>query len=107
MALTLINLFVLDQKELQIPLLLVDGLVIYGAHRYERKLMKEKKDLDAQLAHQADVQQEADKRDKRSRQAANRAQQKAEMKKAQNKTMKQAGFIPPNNIQQPDKAKKI
>jgi len=85
----------------------LDTLVIYGLHSYESKLKKEKEEFEQQLAKKANIQQENEKRDKRAQQVANRAQQKAEQRKLQNVTSKHANFGPSNNIQQPDKAKKI
>uniref|UniRef100_A0A7S2V9R9 Uncharacterized protein n=1 Tax=Entomoneis paludosa TaxID=265537 RepID=A0A7S2V9R9_9STRA len=106
MALSIMNHFYFENHELQIPCMLLDSLLIYGLHSYESKLKKEQEDHEQKLAKQVAVQQETDKRDKKAQEAANRAQQKAQQRKLKNMTSKQANFGLPNNINQPDKAKK-
>ena len=99
--------FFLIIQELRIPCMLLDGLVIFGLHNYESYLKKEQDAANQKLAHQADVRHEADKREKKARDAANRSEQKQQQRNMHNNTSKNANFAPSNNIQQPDKAKKM
>ena len=93
-------------QEARVPLLLIDAAVVYGLHRWEGQLKAEKARMDRDAAQQADVQKETDKRSKNQQRSAERAQRRAEDKKTQNNTGKQANFSIANPIQQPDKNKK-
>ena len=77
---------------------------------YERHLVQERQALHDKQLHQAQVQHELEKRDKRAQQLEHRAQQKAHVQAAKvsignsnnNKTL-----LASSRIQQPDKAKKL
>ena len=89
-------------QDARIPLLLVDVLVVYGLHRWEARLKKQKADLAEKEAKEKEVL----RRTARDEKAAQRNQTKAMQKKQQNKTSKQANFAMKHPIQQPDKSKK-
>jgi hypothetical protein len=95
--------FCLVLQELRVPCLLIDAIVVYGLHRWEAKLKADKALMDKDAIRQADLKHETDKRNITSLKAGERAQKKAEEKKLQNTTGKNANFAPTNHIQQPDK----
>jgi len=82
--------------------MLLDAIVVFGLHHWDKRLKKEKQ---AALEEDA-VQHETVKKASRAQKAAARQQRKAEEKKHQN-GMGQASFVPKQHIQQPDKNKKL
>jgi hypothetical protein len=90
-------------KEARIPLVLIDGLVVYGLHRWEGQLKKEK----AELAEKDSKQHETEKKATRAEKAASRNQTKATQKRQKGAPNNNIAFAPKMKIMQPDKNKKM
>ena len=88
-------------QEARIPLMLIDGLVVYRLSVWEKKLKAEKE----KVGHEEDVAKETDKKTKKNMKAAQRFQAKAREKK--NKIINEKGGKQKHNIMQPDKSKKM
>lgn len=89
-------------QELQLPCLVVDGIVAFALHKLDSNSRK-KNEL-AQLAKKENLEHEQDKRLK----AAQKAEARAEQKAMEKRVKEGAGKHPKhgNPIQQPDKNKK-
>lgn len=82
--------------------MLIDSLVVYGLHVWERRLKEEK----ARLAEKEGVAKEVDKKATRATNVAVRHQRKDEEKRAKNHGNAFPSSAPKHHIMQPDKSKK-
>jgi uncharacterized damage-inducible protein DinB len=83
--------------------MIIDALVVYGLHRWEKNLKKEK----AELAEKDAKQHETEKKATRAEKAAQRSQTKESRKREKHAPNNNVAFAPKMNIIQPDKNKKM